>query len=466
MDETRIDAAPTPAHVFAYRAFRSVFVRSPDSSPVRPQSRREYGIFDYEQDREKENIRSSPARPSRFVTSPVKTKRKDGEINAPGFDQELKLTPKRQKTVPVSPTKSILKNPHAPTPRRAELRDVTVTFKDLRKSMSPEASRGLPVRVRSQPAMRTLLEDIAQQKTMPTVETKTALVPRVPAPAIQPKVSTQDSGFDLDKYKAQTEKEMRRLIKYGQKWKEQARRQDEENAKLRSLLEETRKENERLQKKIVQVQETKESEMTRSSLKPTAKEAEQSKKRSEIEANVQGTPKIDPKHRPQQEYSRPKTNRQSSLQQKMNELEELQPSPPNNHTDNPPQDTEQRPRQQSLKKKIDLLKDATTEKERDSLHKAQAERENVLTTKQPVDLASNEQSLEQDVQKLSLPVRTASLSAAEDRKVAARERLRLKREARAASSQAILSAEDKQKKVHESSKLEIDESQFDWAAMA
>jgi len=473
MDETRIDAAPTPAHVFAYRAFRSVFVPSPESSPLQPRG------YDHEQDHDKENTRRSPARPSRFATSPIKAKRKDGEVNALGLEHDLKLTPKKQRTVPVSPTKSILKNPHAPTPKRAGLRDVTVTFKDVRKSRSPELLRqaqGSPVQLRSQPAMRTLLEDMAKQKPAATVEISTGLP-----------TSMQPSGFDLDAYKAQTEKEMRRLIKYGQKWKEQAKRQDEENANLRTLLEETRRENQRLQKKISQMQQLNEAKVMKTTDAATTKEnATANRTRTHDPRSTEG---YSANRQPQRETTsehRPAATRRSSLQQKLHELQHLQPSPPTALNERAPnanaktKTKDQQPRQQqrppSLQKKVDLLKQATSEQERSSLHKAQADREKdtkeATTATATATATALEPTVGDEVQKVSLPLRTVSLSIAEDKKVAARERLRVKREARAASSQAALSVvpvttkESKLKKVNNPSKVDVDESQVDWLAMA
>lgn len=409
-------------------------------------------------------MRRSPAPPSRFAVSPVKSKRKDGQVNAPRLEDDLRLTPKKQKTVPVSPTKSILKNSHAPTPRRAGLRDVTVTFKDLRKSMSPELSRGSPVRVRSQPemgrALQSLAQDAAPSKLVSKVEISAVAAPSADQPARTSVPRTAGHpDFDLEAYKAQTEKEMRRLIKYGQKWKEQARRHDEENEKLRSLLDETQKENERLQKKITQIREAQDEPL---------------KQKSALEAKAEEVYNAEPRRQhatATNESSRPKApTRQLSLQQKLDELQQLQPSPPNASVSEQKQTKpkEPQPRQPSLQKKINLLKGTSSEKERIMLHEAQAQREN--DTRQPADLLPDDQDADadQEVQRMSLPLRTASVSAAEDRKAAARERLRLKREARAASSQAVFDVVKKkqQKGAPESSRLQTDESQVDWMAMA
>lgn len=242
MDDTRIDAAPTPAHVFAYRAFRSVFVGSPESSPARPPPAESQNTSNDN----KENTRLPTSRGSRFTTVPLQGKR-DAEHVPETLN--LSLTPKRQRTNSVSPTKSILKKSNVLTPRRAGLRDVTVTFKDLRASTSPELARkGSPTKSRSQPDLRNTLVALSSvaisappSKVVPISHFKNVknTAKEQPAPQIT-------AGFDLDGYIAQTEKEMRRLIKYGQKWRELARKQDEENGRLQTLLQELQKENERL----------------------------------------------------------------------------------------------------------------------------------------------------------------------------------------------------------------------------
>lgn len=238
MDETRLDAK-TPAHIFAYKALRGIFVASPESSPIRPPPQPQIYLHD-----DKENT-PTPRRSSRFTISPTKSKRKDTDFDS--GDAVITFTPKRQKTIPVSPAKSILKNPALPTPRRAGLRDATVTFKDLRVSISPElARRVVPVPVQ-QP-------DFSVVKKVEPVE-KLKVVKKIDVPKMSDGVKNVEAkvyGEVLDAYKAQTEKEIRRLIKYGQKWKEQAKRQEQRNEELLGMVAELRKENKRLEKRIVQ----------------------------------------------------------------------------------------------------------------------------------------------------------------------------------------------------------------------
>ncbi|KAK5090062.1 hypothetical protein LTR05_000231 [Lithohypha guttulata] len=241
MDETRIDAAPTPAHIFAYRAFRGVFYQSPDSSPVRRTEDR------IKLESKKENGPIPPTRTSRFATSPVNTKRKGVETDLASLN--ISLTPKKQKTIPVSPSKSILKKANVPTPRKLGLRDVTVTFKDARASISPElARRGSPQRVRSQPQNNSdVFRSLVSKNAYPTGASIEAAITTMPRKSVP--------DFDLGAYKAQTEKEIRRLMKYGQKWKEQAKRYETENLNLQTLLADARKQNERLNNRLLQSQQ-------------------------------------------------------------------------------------------------------------------------------------------------------------------------------------------------------------------
>lgn len=237
MDETRIDAAPTPAHVFAYRAIRGVFYGSPESSPVKPHD------ANAEQTLDAEDKFVSSTRARRFATSPIHTKRKDTE-NDP-VDIVLSLTPKKQKIVPVSPSKSILKNTNGLTPKRAALRDVTVTFKDVSLSLSPQLARKpSPRKVRSITATSKIEAHAYSARPSTGAQATTGpLKKRID--------SCKAGGADLEAYKVQTEKETRRLIKYGQKWKEQARRAEAENAKLRALLEQAQRQNAALEKRIL-----------------------------------------------------------------------------------------------------------------------------------------------------------------------------------------------------------------------
>lgn len=459
MDETRIDAGPTPAHVFAYRAFRSVFVHSPESSPIKPQISRE------SYNNNKENAPQLSIRGSRFTTSPVNSKRKDSITEVE--DLVISLTPKRQRTIPVSPTKSILKNPHAPTPRRAELRDVTVTFRDVRKSVSPDlAKQRSPRRTRSQPEFDVVLPQ--QPAKQPAASVRSTLNLAADAHIFElPKVTDPfNPSFDLDSYKAQTEKEMRRLIKYGQKWKEQAKRQEEENTKLQELLEQARKENDRLQKKLDERDVVEES-----------KHAERSKRQSNVHGERQKS--IQDKAEEVQQYQSKSrkaipTLDPAALHTRSDEVQKLQQK--SSATVSKSQARYYEPTKTS---RSDRPKPASTttqfehEKPRlakqDSIPTFQKSSNQAEAKPRKVDLfpdfdqnSQNDKNRKQE--NVSLPTRSASDSTAmaDDRLAAARARLEKRRLARAASTQAM----PESRTLKESSRLETDESQVDWLAMA
>lgn len=445
MDDTRIDAAPTPAHVFAYRAFRSVFVGSPESSPVRPQPTETHHAND-----NKENAHQFAARGSRFQTSPVRGKR-DAELASETLN--LSLTPKRQRVNSVSPTKSILKKPNVPTPRRASLRDVTVTFKDVKMSASPELARwGSPTKVRSQPGQKTTLATLSSvaisaptSKTIPTDRAERTKKVDKKEVAAQ---STAD--FDLDSYIAQTEKEMRRLIKYGQKWREHARKQDNENAKLRALLEEVQAENERLKQigdapledagppkstKIANPSTAATSGTTAPKPSVKAINMKGQSRRVEIEKWKIPLDNVNIKEERSRTISMPekaqkpqKIQLDTSKDKDESHMQTESKRNPNKGSDNePPQ-----------------------HKESDQLLKEQV-------TRKKYDRNSVEHAPES-----SKPVEPISEG---DRKAAARERLRLKREAKVGSVRTSSAPVSQLPNFGHDSKVDNEESQVDWMAM-
>jgi hypothetical protein len=73
-------------------------------------------------------------------------------------------------------------------------------------------------------------------------------------------VPTAFSPGTMDAYMQQTEKEMKKLVRYGQKMREYARKKDAENVELRSMVEHLQRENERLRRAVPNVAETKPSQ--------------------------------------------------------------------------------------------------------------------------------------------------------------------------------------------------------------
>jgi Cut12 conserved domain len=251
------DAPETPAPVFAYRALKGFIFGSPND----------------EGDDNSENtceLQLSEQRKSKPTPMP-------------------NLTPKKHNHASnymSSPVKSILRPRGVATPRALHLQkgNVGVTFKDIRKSMSPEgkvsrrragATKTSPLRLHVTGNGRSAAA--VAENPRPTM-TAIEVAPPKPAPInplsfemLSPKLSNKSLApnpvgstaptagavpFDLDAYIRTTEKEMKKLMRYGQKMREYARKQDDENAKLKQALEECRKENERLKAAEVRLKRT------------------------------------------------------------------------------------------------------------------------------------------------------------------------------------------------------------------
>ena len=221
---TILDAPETPAPVFAFRALRNVIFGSPND----------------DDEGSKENASSPKQAPT--------LRSKISALTCPSLSPS-----KRRKTNQyASPAKSILRTPGIPTPRK---QNTNVTFKDVTPSLSPELTRKPPT-----PAVVPVSEDakctaVATQpnvkRPLPVRPSDTSSSAPKPTSKIQAapasKTSEQTSAtFDIEAYKLSTEKEMKKLVRYGQKMREYARKQDEENTKLKIALEELQKENEEL----------------------------------------------------------------------------------------------------------------------------------------------------------------------------------------------------------------------------
>ena len=217
VEETFLDPPITPAPVFAYRAIRGWFIGSPDSSPERDN---------------KENIYLAKS------GTPSK--------HAHNIEDAIKLSPQKRKLDSLnlaSPTKSILRTPGgAPTPRAKSLRDVNVKF----KSLSPDVQRkvaAVSIEQKSE-SVKVVVNDVPQQDG--------AREKPEDCDVFQTVAAMPDA--DLETHFRRTEKEMKRLIRRGHKWKETARRFDEENRRLKFLLDEAQKQNQRLESALRKTQ--------------------------------------------------------------------------------------------------------------------------------------------------------------------------------------------------------------------
>lgn len=239
-DETIFEGPVTPAPLFAYRALRSIFFASPESSP------------------EPENKENIP--PVTYTTSPMKS------ISAV-TEPVAQLTPSHKRKWNgagsmgggsiLSPTKGILRTPGLATPRAKYLKDISVKF----KSVSPEAvdKRAIETAKADQAIVpKPKARDTKQAATVRSCKSVSDLSFPQTQQCAQEQPSSKSlatvstcaidilSPTAIEAYMVQTEKEMKKLVRYGQKMREFARKKDTENQELRAMVEQLKKENERL----------------------------------------------------------------------------------------------------------------------------------------------------------------------------------------------------------------------------
>ncbi|KAL2426531.1 hypothetical protein ABEF95_002623 [Exophiala dermatitidis] len=268
-DETVLEAPVTPAPVFAYRALKGLFISSPDSSP------------DHDN---KENVHPN------IMTSPMKA-----ESAVSDLQPRLQLTPSHKRKwdnvrtgTAVSPTKGILRTPGLVTPRTKALKELNVKF----KSVSPEvveqqknvatalpdalpgdhmrrvSQHGFGSGRRAQHAMKPSesMNNIADsQLTVGKATVRSSSQRKQPAKTTEPTARSESSTTStstasseallspeaIQAYMQQTEKEMKRLLRYNQKMREYARKKDAENQELQTMIEQLRKENENFRSGLI-----------------------------------------------------------------------------------------------------------------------------------------------------------------------------------------------------------------------
>jgi hypothetical protein len=287
MEDTILDDPKTPAHLFMWRAARNYFVGTPGS----PEHQTIVQSYD---DIDKENVapispvksgRFSPAKRAGFDTAktetPLKRKRSthNTSIEMQGHAESQKQTQTQmQAQLAVSPTKSILRTPGAMTPRMKEKagREMRVAFRSVSLSTneSPEVRRknGNATTSKAQnQATFGILEDmtstegkthdkavtthftgamsntVTKPTSKPSVDSRAESKSATTAPPLADPPNTLDIFAEHDR---RTATEMRRLIRHSQKWRDAAKRLDEENLKLKVILEEVGKENARLEGRL------------------------------------------------------------------------------------------------------------------------------------------------------------------------------------------------------------------------
>lgn len=239
-NETILEAPVTPAPLFAYRAIKGIFFASPDSSPEHAN---------------KENIEPLHAK------SPMKPP-------SLALDQQLTPSHKRKWDTAgpmVSPTKGILRTPGLATPRAKLLKDVNVKFKSvspevLEKNNKPgDAIKGdgahtVPADGRPRHRGVKSMNDVPVAASGKTTNTRVSPQQKQPEPVLAPAPAPSApapndvllSSQAIEAYMHQTEKEMKRLVRYAQKMREYARKTDAENEELKTMIRQLQKENKSL----------------------------------------------------------------------------------------------------------------------------------------------------------------------------------------------------------------------------
>jgi hypothetical protein len=217
-----LDAPETPAPLFAYRALKSVLFGSHNNEDGDEQ--------------EKENI------PLEIRSGPGSTKSQSSPLMAKSSTPQ-RPTPRRI----LSPAKSILRTPGISTPR---CHNVSVKFKDI-KQTSVSLSTIAEGHVREDKASLQESKHSAMMPPESNAPTEKAL-----EVSTKPQVLDSDSQpeiyynvTEINVYIAATEREMKKLVRYGQRMREYARLSQKENATLKRELENVRRENEMLQRR-------------------------------------------------------------------------------------------------------------------------------------------------------------------------------------------------------------------------
>src|ERR1700722_7429286 len=233
-----LDAPETPAPVLAYRALKGILFGSPD--------------YD-EEDEDKENI--TPATPIEKPKKAVQKVDRRGRVDSSSLQlnlaqlpnarrrEEYQVSPSPRKRRQVSPTKSILRTPGIPTPRR---QNINVTFKDVRLSASPTAVNAKLLPARKEPTAATQSPQATKVDVHTTGSAPPGTVNAAEEAEILPAPVYDMSAVDA--YLTSTEREMKKLVRYAQKMKEYARVSQQENAALKVEINQLKRELEELRK--------------------------------------------------------------------------------------------------------------------------------------------------------------------------------------------------------------------------
>jgi regulator of replication initiation timing len=233
-----LDAPETPAPVFAYRALKGILFGSPD--------------YDEEDEDKENNIPVTPIEKTKKAVQKVDRRGcVDLSSSLPKFAQSsnarqregYQVSPSPRKRRQISPTKSILRTPGIPTPRR---QNINVTFKDVRPSASPTAVNAKLLPTQKEPTAATQSQQATKAPANTIDNAPLGTVNAAEEVEILP-VPVYDMSA-VDTYLTSTEREMKRLVRYAQKMKEYARVSQQENAVLKVEKNQLKRELEELRK--------------------------------------------------------------------------------------------------------------------------------------------------------------------------------------------------------------------------
>lgn len=216
-----LDAPQTPAPLFAYRALRSVLFGSHEGEES--------------DENDKENI------PLEETSGKVSTQLQDIPLK-PKSSTPQRHTPRRL----LSPAKSILRTPGlVPTPRR---QSVSVKFKDTKRTSLELRTVSKGSVIEEEPvSLQAKLAPIGPSEPAASTESVTEMSEELQMGDTNSLPETYYNVKEINAYIAATEREMKKLVRYGQRMREYARLSQKENVTLRRELDKVKEENEALQ---------------------------------------------------------------------------------------------------------------------------------------------------------------------------------------------------------------------------
>lgn len=247
-DSQAPDAPETPAAIFAYRSLKGILFGSPDYDDNEDEDEDKENVAPAALPHEKPLLKGAlpqvAVRDATPDSTPSQPKHTLLSSSSRTRERRYHVSPSPRKRRQLSPTKSILRTPGIPTPRR---QNVNVTFKDVRPSISPVAMTSKLLAAAAQNESKAA---IPSREAIKTTTKATAIIPTGTGKAgDEARVVPAPTVYDMsavDAYLKSTEREMKKLVRYSQRMKEYARVSQQENVALRRERDELKREVEEL----------------------------------------------------------------------------------------------------------------------------------------------------------------------------------------------------------------------------